>query len=187
MQIGIVIGVVVLVIILWVSIMYNSFVRARNYITESWSQIDVQLIRRSDLIPNLVNTVKGYAKFEQDTLEKVINARNRLTAMSDVGASKDAIMESSDVISSSLKTIFALQESYPDLKSNVQFSSLMEELKNTENKIAYARQLYNTSVVSYNTKISIFPNVLFAGLFGFRSEKVLEANNEQKEAVKVEF
>lgn len=180
--------IIIIILALMVASMYNGLVRARNYVKESWSQIDVQLIRRSDLIPNLVNTAKGYAKHEQDTLERVIEARNKITSMGQSGAGKDEIMEQSDLITNSLKSIFALTESYPDLKSNENFLKLQEELTTTENKIAYARQLYNSSVASYNTKIQSFPAVIFAGMFGFRSENsLIEATATQKEAVKVEF
>lgn len=167
---------------------YNDLVRSKNYVQESWSQIDVQLIRRSDLIPNIVEVAKGYAKHEQETLEKVISARNQLVSMGQNGSDKDEIMKQSDMLSTSLKSIFALTESYPELKSNQNFLRVHEELTTTENKIAYARQLYNSSVVSYNTKRQLFPGVIIANMFGFKEEKTLiEAVEEQREAVKVEF
>lgn len=157
-MVGMIIALIVIVVIVIAIVsMYNGLVKARTYTQESWSQISVQMKRRNDLIPNLVNTVKGYAAHEKDTLSKVVALRNQLVDQTDNSApstkQREEIMKTSNQISDSLKSIFALSESYPDLKANQEFTKLMEELTNTENKIAYSRQLYNSSVASYNIKL----------------------------------
>lgn len=162
---------------------YNGFVKYKNWIEESWAQIDVQLKRRYDLIPNLMETVKGYAKHEQETLEKVIQARNSLFA----GSSREEQMQASDSLSQSLSSIFALSESYPALQSNENFKMLQEELTATENKIAYARQLYNTTVMSYNTKLQTIPTNIVASLHRFEKVNLLEAKEVERENIKVSF
>lgn len=181
----IVIGIVV-VLILWAISAHNTLVRLKNWVQEAWAQIDVQLQRRNDLIPNLVATVKGYAKHEQDTLEKVVQMRNQLTSMpSDVSAAEK--MEVSNQLTQTLKTVFALAEAYPDLKANTNFLALQEELTNTENKIAYARQLYNSSVAKYNIQIRSIPTNLIAKLGGFTPEELLQAPAEARKVPTVEF
>lgn len=164
---------------------YNNMVKSRNWTDEAWSQIDVQLKRRNDLIPNLVSTVKGYAKHEQDTLEKVIKIRNQLVEMP--ADNRQATMEASNQLTDSLKSVFALSESYPDLKADAEFTKLMEELTNTENKIAYARQLFNSSATRYNNQIQTFPGNILAGAHNFQKTAYLETPVEEKAAPKVSF
>ena len=181
------IGIIVVAAIIgvvWISL-YNSLVKNKLWVTEAWSQIDVQLKRRNDLIPNIVETVKGYAKHEQETLTKVINLRNMISDMGTEDPSKK--MELSNQLSSQLRTVFALAEAYPDLKANQNFLALQEELSATENKIAYARQLYNSSVTQYNIKLGTFPSNIVAGVHGFRPEVVLATPEEEKNVPKVSF
>src|SRR5690625_6398518 len=154
---------VIVIIVLYVIVTYNSFIKLRNWVGESWSQIDVQLKRRHDLIPNLVNTVKGYAKHEQETLEKVVQARSQLVS----GTPQERI-DADNQIQGALKSIFALSESYPDLKANQNFINLQEELTTTENKVAYSRQLYNKTAADYNIKRESFTTILIAGMFNFQ-------------------
>lgn len=177
----ILIGLVVL-IVLYVIFTYNSFIRLRTWISESWGQIDVQLRRRFDLIPNLVNTVKGYAKHEQETFTKVVEARNKL-----ISGSPEDRMEADNEIQGALKTIFALSESYPELKADRSFLHLQEELVTTENKIAYARRLYNQTVAKYNIKCSTFPSNLVAKMFNFEEKSFFKVPEEVHEVPTVEF
>jgi LemA protein len=178
----IVLGLVVLVV-LYVIVQYNALVRLRNRIESAWSQIDVQLQRRYDLIPNLVETVKGYAAHEKGVLEGVTQARAR--AIDANGPAQQAQAE--NMITSALKSLFAVAEAYPDLKANENFLALQEELSGTEGKIAYARQFYNDSVQSYNTKIQSFPSNLVAGPFGFREREYFEADDTNRGPVQVRF
>ncbi|REJ33758.1 MAG: hypothetical protein DIU83_05525 [Bacillota bacterium] len=182
MAVWVVVGAAVVVALFWIG-QYNALVRLRNWIEEAWAQIDVQLKRRYDLIPNLVETVKGYAKHEQETLQKVIEARNRLLA----GGGRAEQLQANDELSGALKSLFALQEAYPDLKAHEGFSKLQEQLEGTENKIAAARQLYNRTVMQYNTKIQSFPSNIVAGVHGFTRAEMLEAAAAEREAVRVEF
>ncbi|PLS32646.1 hypothetical protein CYV26_12820 [Carnobacterium maltaromaticum] len=183
---GWIIGIIVIVLlVLFYSSIYNGLVKARVWVQEAWSQIDVQLKRRNDLIPNLVETVKGYAAHEKDTLTKVVEMRNQLTQVP--AGNHEEAMQVSNQISDSLKTIFALSESYPDLKANQNFQQLQEELTATENKIAYSRQLYNSSVATYNIKIQAFPSNIVAGIHKFAEEKMLETPTEEKAVPKVSF
>lgn len=177
------IGILAVIILLWV-VAYNSLVKFKNWVEEAWAQIDVQLKRRYDLIPNLVETVKGYAKHEQETLEKVIQARNQIIAP---GQSRTEQMESNDLLSGALKNLFALREAYPDLKANKNFMMLQEELAGTENKVAYARQLYNNTVMKYNTKIQTIPTNIVASIHNFSRRDMLETKQEERENVKVQF
>lgn len=174
--------IVAVVIVLYVIITYNSLIKLQNWIEESWSQIDVQLKRRHDLIPNLVNTVKGYAKHEQETLEKVIQARNML-----VSGSPQERIEADNQIQGALKSIFALSESYPDLKANENFLRLQDELTTTENKVAYSRQLFNKTVAEYNIKIAQFPPILVAKMFGFTRKDLLQIPEAEREVPTVTF
>ncbi|QGG46381.1 LemA family protein [Heliorestis convoluta] len=176
--------VAVLIIGLFWVISYNSLIKYRNWVRESWAQIDVQLRRRYDLIPNLVETVKGYAKHEQETLEKVIKARNLL--ISPENSPQDKI-EANNMITGALRSIFALSEAYPDLKANQNFLRLQEELSGTENKIAYARQLYNNTVMKYNTKIQSIPTNFVATVHGFKEEQLLQIPEAERENVRVQF
>ncbi len=178
----IIIAVVALLLIFIIS-EYNGLVSLRNKVRNQWSQIDVLLKRRFDLIPNLVETVKGYAKHEQDTLEKVIEARNKFNTAS----TPEEEMEASNQITGALNKLFALAENYPELKANTNFMDLQGNLKDTEDKISYARQFYNDAVMKYQNKLEMFPSNIVAGLFRFKPEKFFEANEAEKENVKVEF
>lgn len=185
MMIGwIIVGIVIVLALLWVGI-YNGLVQARMRTQESWSQIDVQLKRRNDLIPNLVETVKGSAKFEQGTLEKVVGLRNALTQTPTDDHQKT--MALSDQLTSSLKSVFAVAEAYPDLKASNQYNKLMEELTNTENKIAYSCQLFNTTTATYNTKLQSFPTNFVAKIHSFKPSEFLETPAEEREVVNVSF
>lgn len=174
---------VVLLIFVWVIGTYNALVSLRNKVRDQWSQIDVLLKRRSDLIPNLVETVKGYAKHEEGTLEAVINARNKVVA----APSKEEEMKASGELTGALNRLFALAESYPELKANTNFMDLQNSLKETEDKISYARQFYNDAVLKYQNKIEMFPSNIIAGLFNFKAEKFFEATENEKETPKVQF
>jgi len=171
-------------IALWVVLMYNRLITLRNRVREAFSDIDVQLKRRYDLIPNLVNTVKGYATHERELLEKVTEARTR--AMGAQGVHDKAVAE--NMLSQTLKSLFAVAENYPDLKASQNFLELQRELRDTEDKIQAARRFYNTNVMSLNTKIEVFPSNLIARGFGFKKEEFFELEDvEQREAPKVSF
>lgn len=172
-------GVVVLLGLIAVGI-YNALVARKVDTERAWSQIDVQLKRRYDLIPNLVETVKGYASHEKETLERVIQARNM--AMGARGVAEQAVAE--NMLTGALKSLFALSEAYPDLKANQNFLELQRELTNTENAIGTARQHYNTSVADYNTKLMSFPNNIIGGMFGFRQVEFFELDASEKAAVR---
>jgi LemA protein len=179
----IVIGVLVVLLVLWVILAYNGLVSRRNRVDNAWSQIDVQLKRRHDLIPNLVETVKGYAAHERQTLEAVTQARNM--AVRAEGPQQQA--EAENVLTGALKSLFAVSEAYPDLKANQNFLNLQEELTSTEDRIAYARQFYNDSVLSYNTKIQQFPSVIIANSFNFEEREFFDAEPGDTEPVQVQF
>jgi LemA protein len=180
-------AIVVIVIVvllagyLWVT--YNGLVALRQRIENAWAQIDVQLRRRYDLIPNLVETVKGYASHEKETLERVVQARN--AAMSAEGTQQQAQAE--NVVTGALRQLFALSEAYPDLKANQSFLALQEELTGTEGRIAYARQFFNDMVLKFNTKIQSFPANLIAGRFGFTERDYFEADEDSRGPVRVDF
>lgn len=176
--------IVVLLIAIYITA-YNGLQKAKVYTEEAWSQIDVQLKRRNDLIPNLVETVKGYAKHEQETFTKVVNLRNQLTQVP-AGDRKETLKVSNE-LTNSLKTIFALSENYPNLKANQNFLNLQEELTNTENKIAYSRQLYNSSAAQYDQKLLTFPSNIIAKIHHFTKVDYLETPAEEKEVPKVKF
>ncbi|MEJ7583157.1 MAG: LemA family protein [Acidimicrobiales bacterium] len=176
------VGLIILVGIVF-AVMYNGLVKLRNKVENAWAQIDVQLKRRYDLIPNLVETVKGYATHEKETLEAVIQARNM--AMSAQGPEQQAQAE--NMISGALKSIFALSEAYPDLKANQNFLNLQEELTSTEDRISYSRQFYNDTVNRYNTKIQTFPSVFIANMFKFGEREYFEAEGEARGPVQVRF
>jgi LemA protein len=193
---ALVIGGLVLVLVLIGVAAYNALVTSRNQYKNAYSQIDVQLRRRYDLIPNLVETVKGYMGHERDTLEAVIQARNSaLSAGQRAAANPGEPQAMQDLnraegqLTGSLGRLIALSEAYPDLKANTTMASLQEELSATENKIAFSRQAYNDAVTAYNTKRSTFPTVVFAGMFGFTDATLLEAveTPAQREAPKVSF
>ena len=184
-MIALIIVAVVLGLIAIYVVIYNGLVKSRMYTQEAWSQIDVQLKRRTDLIPKLVNTVKGYAKHEKSTLAEVISLRNQLTQVP--SGDHQQAMAVSDQLTNSLKSIFALAESYPDLKANQEFGKLMEELTNTENKIAYSRQLFNSSAASYNMKLQQFPSNIIAGIHHFKNVEFLTVPEAEKAAPTVSF
>lgn len=152
-------------------------------VSEAFSQIDVQLKRRTDLIPNLVETVKGYAAHERELLEKI--TQERASLMSAKGVAEKA--EVNNQLTDTLKSLFAVAENYPNLKANENFGKLQDELSDTENKIAYSRQFYNTNVMEFNTKIAVFPNVFFARLLNFKPAEFFQTEEEEKKPVKVEF
>ena len=180
-----IIGIIafVLIVILFIISTYNRLVILRNRVRDQWAQIDVQLKRRFDLIPNVVNTVKGYAKHESETLENVIKARNTFMSAS----TKEDEIKADGELTNAISKLFALTESYPELKANENFIKLQDELKETENKIASSRQFYNDTVLNYNNKIELFPSNIVAALFHFKSETFFEASSKERENVKVEF
>ncbi len=174
---------VVVVLLLWIVGTYNSLISFRNRVKDAWSQIDVQLKRRFDLIPNLVETVKGYTKHESETLENVIKARNSYVS----ATLPEDQMKADGELTQAVSKLFALAESYPDLKANENFKELQEELQQTENKIAMSRQFYNDIVMQYNNKVEMVPSNIVAGLFKFKKETFFEALEAEKENVKVKF
>ena len=178
----IILGVVVLLLIIIISI-YNGLVRLRNQVKNAWAQIDVQLKRRNDLIPNLIETVKGYAKHEKTVFENVTKAR---TAVMNASGVEDKAAASNQ-LSSTLKSLFAVAENYPQLKANENFLQLQEELTGTENKIAYSRQHFNDMVMRFNTKIELFPNNIFASMFNFKQEEMFKTDEAERKNVKVQF
>ena len=183
MNATLIVGIIVAVVVLFVIFLYNSLISLRNEVKNSWAQIDVQLKRRNDLIPNLVQTVKGYMTHERTVLENITKARTAfLSAHSMTEKSK-----ASNMLSQTLKSLFAVSENYPQLKANENFLQLQEELSGTESKIAYARQHYNDIVMSFNTKIQTFPNSSFASMLNFSQEALFAATAEERKNVKVQF
>ena len=183
MIVAIVVGAIIVLLLIVLVLSYNGLVRQRNRIDNAWSQIDVQLKRRYDLIPNLVETVKGYAAHERGVFEAVTQARaNALNAQ---GPAQQAQAE--NVLSGALKSLFAVAEAYPELKANQNFLALQEELTSTEDRIAYARQFYNDSVLSYNNKLQTFPRTLIAGMFDFDKREYFEGDPEATGPVRVQF
>ena len=174
---------IIVVLVIFVITSYNGLVKSRMQTKEAWSQIDVQLKRRNDLLPNLIETVKGYAKYEGSTLEKVAELRNQVAA----ATSPAGAMRASDELTRQVSGIFAVAESYPDLKASANFSQLQEELTNTENKIAYSRQLYNSVTSNYNVKLETFPSNVIAKMFSFKTAEFLETPEEEKAVPKVDF
>lgn len=175
--------IILALILIYLWIIYNSLVTGKARVSEALSEIDVQLKRRTDLIPNLVETVKGYAKHEKSVFENITKARAGL--MSASSAKEKAV--ANNMLTDTLKSLFAVAENYPDLKASENFLSLQEELSDTENKIAYSRQFYNTNVRDYNTQIQVFPNMLFANMFNFKPSEYFETDVEDKKPVKVSF
>ncbi len=174
----------VLILLAWVAGAYNGLIRLRNQVENAWSQIDVQLKRRHDLIPNLVETVKGYAAHERATLENVIKARNMAVAAKTVGEHAEA----ENILTGALKSLFAVAEAYPNLKADQTFLRLQEELASTENKVAFSRQFYNDSVMAFNTRREVFPTNIIANLFNFTRREFFEVKEEaQREAPQVKF
>jgi len=181
----VIIGIIVILIIIFIAT-YNNLVRLRNQVKNAWAQIDVQLKRRHDLIPNLVETAKGYMKHERETLEAVTKARNLAQQLSSAGAGERSKAEGE--LSSALSRLLAVVERYPDLKANQNFLALQEELTSTENKISFARQFYNDSVLNYNNKTQMFPSNIIASMTGFKAGEFFEVTaTEEREAPKVSF
>lgn len=178
----IVLGIIVL-LVLFIWGLYNSLITLRVRIKEAMSQIDVQLKRRADLIPNLVETVKGYAKHEKGVFETVTLARSALMR----AESPQAKAAADNMLTGALKSLFAVAENYPTLRASENFQQLQKELSDTEDKVAYARQFYNNVVMEYNTKIAMFPNVILANMFGFKTEEFYEATEEERKKVEVKF
>lgn len=171
------------IFVFYIIAMYNGLITLRNRVKEAWSDIDVQLKRRYDLIPNLVETVKGYASHEKETFDKVISARSK--AMSAQGMKEKG--EAENVLSGTLKSLFALSENYPDLKASVNFLELQKELTDTEDKIQAARRFYNGNVLDFNNKLQVFPTNLISGMFGFKVSEFFAAEEGEKAAPKVSF
>lgn len=184
-----IVGLIVLVLVgavVVVIAMYNGLVQGRNVTKNAWSQIDVQLKRRHDLVPNLVETVKGYAAHERETLEKVIEARQQAVNLS--GDNMEALAQAENMLSQALRSLFAVSENYPDLKANQNFLALQEELTSTENKISYARQFYNDAVMKYNNQTEMFPSNVIAGMFHFTQADFFEIEAaEEREVPQVAF
>ena len=175
--------IILAVLVLLIIGCYNSLILLRNKVKDQWAQIDVQLKRRFDLIPNLVETVKGYAKHEKETFEKVIKARN---SFNEAKTPEDE-MKANNELSNGITKIFALAESYPELKADANFTKLQDELKETEDKISYARQFYNDNVMVYQNKLEMFPSNIVASIFRFKPEPFFAANEKERENVQVKF
>lgn len=184
MNTGLIIAIVVVVLILlYVVSTYNTLVKLRNRVRDQWAQIEVQLKRRFDLIPNIVETVKGYAKHENDTLKGVVEARNKFN----VASTPEDEMKASNELTGAVRQLFALSEAYPELKANQNFIELQKSLEETENKISTSRQFYNDTALTLNNKVEMFPSNIIAKLFGFKKEAFFEAEPEAKNAPKVSF
>lgn len=183
MTVGIILLILLGVGVVAIIAMYNGLIRLKNRVEEAWSDIDVQLKRRYDLIPNLINTVKGYAAHEREVFEKVTQAR---TQAMNAGSTQEKV-EAENILSGTLKSLFAVSENYPDLKANQNFLELQRELTDTEDKIMAARRFYNGNVRDFNTKIEVFPTNIFAGMLNFSKREFFEAEDGEKENVKVEF
>ncbi|MCW8519281.1 LemA family protein [Streptococcus macedonicus] len=174
---------IIVVLVLWIIAIYNGLVKSRMQTKESWSQIDVQLKRRNDLIPNLIETVKGYAAYEEKTFAKITELRSQV-AQAETPAEA---MHASNALTKQLSSLIAVAENYPELKANNSFIKLQDELTNTENKISYSRQLFNTTTANYNVKLETFPSNIIAGMFGFKPSQFLETPEDEKETPKVSF
>lgn len=176
--------VIIILLVIWIISIYNGLIKSKQKVDNAWSQIDVQLQRRFDLIPNLVETVKGYMTHESDTLAKVTELRTAWAGAKTV----DEKAKLDNELSNTLKTIMAVAEAYPDLKANQNFESLQNELTETEDKISYSRQFYNDTVTRYNTKLELFPSNIIAGMFHFTAESLFEVDSaEARKNVKVDF
>ncbi|NLM63460.1 MAG: LemA family protein [Mollicutes bacterium] len=183
MKIGLILVVIIVLIIIFVISVFNKLVRLRNMVKDQWSQIEVLLKRRADLIPNLVETVKGYAGHEKETLDAVISARNKAVSAT---TTHDEI-EANGELTRALGRLFAVAEAYPDLKANVNFMDLQTNLKETEDKISYARQFYNDAVLNYKNALEMFPSNIIASMFNFKPAEFFEATEEDKEVPQVKF
>lgn len=186
MALIIILVVLFVILLLWVIGSYNKLITLKKQSENSFAQIDVQLHRRHDLIPNLVNSVKGYMKFEQETLEKVVEARSKAVSADKTGNVKD-ISQAENQLSGALSKLLVVVEKYPDLKANQNVRDLMEQLTTTENKISYARQFYNDTITKYNTKLSVFPTNIIANMFNFKDKTLFEAAESVKENPKVDL
>jgi len=175
---------IAVLIVLWLIVTFNSLVGKRNGVEEAWSDIDVQLKRRYDLIPNILETVKGYAKHEEGTLTKIVEARSAAMSAHSQGATGDmgAQVQAENQLSQTLKSIFALAEAYPDLKANQNFLDLQNELRDTENKIQASRRFYNGNVMTFNTALQVFPTNMFASILGFTARQFFALAGEQERA-----
>ncbi len=182
----IVLGVLAGLLLLWVVLTFNKIIRQENRIDNAWAQIDVQLKRRADLIPNLVNTVEGYKDFEQEVLENVTRARAQLQQARGEG-NREGAMQAEGMLEQALGRLFAVAEDYPDLKANENFLALQDELAHTENKVAFARQAYNDAVLNFNNTIEQFPGMLVAGPMGKSERAMLEIPDEDREVPEVSF
>lgn len=184
MKIGLIILIVVVILlVLYFITTYNGLVKLKNMVKDQWAQIDVLLKRRADLIPNLVETVKGYASHEKETLDAVITARNKAVS----ATTPEAEMKANGELTGALTRLFALAESYPDLKANTNFMDLQGNLKESEDKISYARQFYNDAVLKYKNKLEMFPSNIIASMFGFKPEPFFEVSEKDKEVPQVKF
>ena len=181
----IVVIVVVVLLLLWAVLLYNGLVQKRNRVDNAWAQVEVQLKRRHDLVPNLVETVKGYAAHEKGVFEAVTAAR--ANAINAQNGPPQAQAQAENALSGTLKSLFAVAEAYPDLKANQNFLNLQEELTATEDRIAYSRQFFNDSVLSYNNAIQTFPRNLLAGMFNFEKREFFDAEPEASGPVQVQF
>lgn len=175
--------IILALIVILVLGLYNSLIKLKNKVSEAWSGIDIQLKRRTDLIPNLVETVKGYAKYEQEVLENVTKAR--VSLMQAEGPEDSAA--ANDQLTKTLKSLFAVAENYPQLKASDNFLNLQQQLGDTEDRIAYSRQYYNSSVLDYNTKIKTFPTIILASILGFKEDEFFKATEEETASTKVSF
>lgn len=183
-MIPVIIGIVVVVAVaIAIAGIYNNMVTLRNRIDNAWQNIDTQLQRRNDMIPNLVETVKGYAAHEKETLDAVVSARNAAAS----ATTPEAKMDANNLLTGALRQLFAVSEAYPDLKANANFSQLQTSLEDTENKISYARQSYNDCVLNYNNAIQTFPGNIFAGIFQFKERAGFEAAEAAREVPQVKF
>lgn len=183
MLVGIILCSIALILIIYVISIYNILVNLRNMVKNQWAQIDTQLKRRFDLIPNLVETVKGYAAHEKETLDAVISARSKAVSAS----TPEEEIKTNGELTQALSRLMMLSEAYPDLKANTNFLSLQADLKDIEDKIAFARQFYNDAVLNYKNKLEMFPSNIIAGIFNFKPEPFFEINETEKEAPKVKF
>ncbi len=183
MTVIIIIAVLVVLILLYFMSTYNTLVGLRNKVKDSWAQIDVVLKNRNDLIPNIVETVKGYAKHESGTLKEVIEARSKMAS----ATTREDEMKASGEVSQALGKLFALAESYPELKANTNFLDLQNKLNEVEEKIRFSRQFYNDTVLTYKNKLEMFPSNIVAGMFGFKPEAFFEATEEERKNVQVKF
>src|SRR3989344_5045305 len=183
MSATLIIGIIVVVIALWLLMTYNGLVTLRNRVKEAWSQIEVQLKRRSSLIPNLVEAVKGYVKHEKEVLENVTKARSALMGAGDPAHKAAA----NDMLTGALKSLFAVAEAYPDLKASENFKELQDEISDTETKVAASRQFYNTNVLDLNNTLEMFPSSLVGSMFGFQKEEFFKATEEDKKDIQVKF